>query len=254
MAIDAILGQAEKAAETQTNKVTSDKEMFLKLLITQLTYQDPLNPQEDKEFIAQLAQFTQVEELQNINSGVKDILANNEKDQLISAVNLIGARVAATGDTIVKYQVEQQSKDADGKPITDGNGDPVMETVSATLPFYYYSPYDVVSCTLSIRDATTNAIVYTEELGNKKAGVQYDYTWNGKNTAGAEVPNGAYIISFAAKNAAGATQLISSEIFGDVYSVEVLNGEHILHLKDSRQVKYTDVTVVGVPATASSTS
>jgi flagellar basal-body rod modification protein FlgD len=248
MAIDAILGQAEKAAEAATNKVTSDKEMFLKLLVAQLTYQDPLNPQEDKEFIAQLAQFTQVETLQNIDSSVKDILANNAKDQLISAVNLIGARVAATGDSITKYQIEQQATDADGEPITDGNGDPVMETVPATLPFFYYSPYDLVSCTLSIRDAATNAVVYTEELGYKQAGQQYNYTWNGKNSSGEEAANGAYIISFSAVNAAGNAQLVDSEIFGDVFSVEALDGEYILYLQDGRSVKYTEVTMVGVAA------
>ncbi|MDR2744990.1 MAG: flagellar hook assembly protein FlgD [Desulfovibrio sp.] len=250
MAIDAILGQAEKAAETQTNKVTSDKEMFLKLLVAQLTYQDPLNPQEDKEFIAQLAQFTQVEELQNINSNVQGILSNNEKNQLISAVNLIGARVAAKGDTIVKYQAQTASVDDNGDQILDANGDPVLTTTTETLPFYYSSPYAVVSCTLSIRDAGTNAIVYTEELGVKAAGTQYGYQWDGKNSAGEEVANGAYIVSFSAKDASGNSQLIDTEIFGDVFSVEVLDGNHILHLKDGRSANYTDVTMVGVASSS----
>jgi flagellar basal-body rod modification protein FlgD len=251
MAIDAILGQAEKAAETQTNKVTSDKEMFLKLLVAQLTYQDPLNPQEDKEFIAQLAQFTQVEELQNINSSVQSILSNNEKNQLINAVNLIGARVAAKGDTIIKYQAQQGSVDENGDPVLDANGDQVMETKAETLPFYYSSPYAVTSCTLSIRDASTNAIVYTEELGYKEAGTQYAYQWDGKNSAGEEAGNGAYVISFSAQDANGSSQLIDTEIFGDVFSVEVLDGDHILHLKDGRQASYTDVTLVGVASSGS---
>jgi flagellar basal-body rod modification protein FlgD len=48
-----------------------DKEAFLRLLTTQLSNQDPLNPIEDREFIAQLAQFTSLEQMQNLNKTVK---------------------------------------------------------------------------------------------------------------------------------------------------------------------------------------
>jgi hypothetical protein len=44
-----------------------DKEAFLKLLITQLQYQDPLNPMDDKDFVAQMAQFSALEQMQNMN-------------------------------------------------------------------------------------------------------------------------------------------------------------------------------------------
>jgi flagellar basal-body rod modification protein FlgD len=54
------------------------KQQFLELLVTQLRYQDPLNPSNDQEFIAQLAQFSSLESSQNIESGMDD-MANSMK-------------------------------------------------------------------------------------------------------------------------------------------------------------------------------
>lgn len=48
-----------------------DKDAFLRLLTTQLAHQDPLNPMEDQEFIAQLAQFSSLEQMQNVNENIE---------------------------------------------------------------------------------------------------------------------------------------------------------------------------------------
>lgn len=89
-------GGSNQAAATTKKNSGVGKDDFLKLLVTQLRFQDPMNPMEDKEFIAQMAQFNSLEEMQNLN---KNLAAANEFAQLTQASSLIGKTVAIKTDT-----------------------------------------------------------------------------------------------------------------------------------------------------------
>ncbi|MBR1735637.1 MAG: flagellar hook capping protein, partial [Firmicutes bacterium] len=75
MADENTLTQAIQSGQAYVNPCTQrtvssdlDKNAFLRLLTTQLQYQDPLSPMENTEFIAQMAQFTSLEQMQNLNT------------------------------------------------------------------------------------------------------------------------------------------------------------------------------------------
>ncbi|MBU9720323.1 MULTISPECIES: flagellar hook assembly protein FlgD [Bacillaceae] len=70
-----------------------DKDAFLRILIAQLQNQDPLNPMEDKEFIAQMAQFTSLEQMTNMNSNLEKFIQSQQQSQFISHSELIGKKV-----------------------------------------------------------------------------------------------------------------------------------------------------------------
>lgn len=72
---------ASASAETTEKPGALGKDAFLKLLVTQLQHQDPTKPQGDAEFIAQLAQFSSLEQLTDIAKGVEKLVANLPANQ-----------------------------------------------------------------------------------------------------------------------------------------------------------------------------
>lgn len=73
--------------ETEGKKSNDlDKDAFLRLLTTQLSNQDPLNPIEDKEFIAQLAQFSSLEQMTSLNTNLKN--SSSEMVEALDNMNL----------------------------------------------------------------------------------------------------------------------------------------------------------------------
>ncbi|MBW4083248.1 flagellar hook capping FlgD N-terminal domain-containing protein [Paenibacillus sp. S150] len=99
------------SSKKTTGDSTLGKDQFLKILITQLQNQDPMQPMEDKEFIAQMAQFTSVEQLMNISS---QLTALNQS--LGSVSGLIGKDVTWTD------AVTLQSKSGNVDSIVVSNG------------------------------------------------------------------------------------------------------------------------------------
>ena len=247
MSVDSILGAAEReAAQQKTSKTAEDKDMFLKLLVAQLQYQDPLNPQEDTEFIAQLAQFTQVEEMQKVNSTLDTMLEFEDQRMFTSAVNMLNQTVVGTGNSIRKFRADMPQYDDNGDPIMDDDDPekPLYKEEAVSDFFYYRCDFDVAEVNLVIRNAN-GVEVYSESLPAMKAGKTYSYSWDTLDNYGNEAADGYYTIYVTAKDLDNKSQLVTTEVSGKVQAVENIGGDYYLYMYDGRQVLYKEVGMVG---------
>lgn len=121
--------QENKKTEDKRNN-DLDKDAFLRLLTTQLANQDPLNPMEDREFIAQLAQFSSLEQMQNLNKTFSDNFKETHEMLKLMNENQVEADIAILKEILnIKKAMEAymgkepEIKDPEEKdPVDDGDG------------------------------------------------------------------------------------------------------------------------------------
>jgi flagellar basal-body rod modification protein FlgD len=171
------------------------KEDFLSLLIAQLQHQDPLEPTDSVEFTAQLAQFSSLEQLGNVNDNLEKLELYQASINNSQAVSFIGKEIVARGDGI---------KVTDGGPVA----------------CQFDLPGEAGSVTVSIYDAT-GEFVRTFDAPNLSAGLQA-LVWDAKDQNGNLVPDGVYRFELMAENPEGepmaATTYASGQVSGVTFS------------------------------------
>lgn len=108
---------APVAKTAPTNALGQDA--FLKILVTQMQHQDPMEPLKDTEFIGQMAQFTSLEQLTNLNKTMTQFVNNQGNSTLADYAHLIG--------TSVKWQSETASGEGIVKALSSKNGEVMAE-------------------------------------------------------------------------------------------------------------------------------
>ena len=210
-----------------------DKDSFMLLLVTQFKYQDPLNPMEDKEFIAQMAQFSSLEQLMNLNTSMKGLTDATNTQQMVNATSYIGKQVTVTGNSIGKTTNE------------------TTKEVSVTR--FRYAPADnTAGGTITIRDADNNA-VYVEELSAKNKGTTYDFVWDGKRNDGTVAGDGVYTVNLVLRDTNGDAVLSDQVVDAKVTGVVTDNGVVYLGLEGGQLMPLANVRQVALPVTTAAT-
>lgn len=182
----------------QTGNTDLGKDAFLKLLTTQLQYQDPSNPASSQDFVAQLATFSSLEQLMGANETLGAVYAALDALNDSSMASLLGTTVVARGSEFAY----------DG----EGGADLLVRM-----------PADAATATVRIYDED-GKLVYTADAGPLGEGEQ-TLTWNGEDTNGNPVGEGTYRFEIEAGDAAGntieTTELVSGRITSMDYSTGV---------------------------------
>ncbi len=212
--LDQVSSQATQTSESPNSVMGKDD--FLKLLVTQLQNQDPLNPADSTEFTAQLATFSSLEELQNINTTLSGVSTSQSILTNSQAVDYIGKRIQALGDRIY---------------LSDGQADPVEFTLSADAAGVYVRIYDQYG--EFVRDMELGA------LGSGQHGVQ----WDGLDGDGQQASDGSYQYEVIAMDVDGNLTDVTSFTTGTVSGVYYKNGTAYLVTAD-QEIALGDVVQV----------
>ena len=181
-----------KSSTTAAGATDAAADRFLKLLVTQLRNQDPLNPLDNAQVTTQLAQLSTVSGINKLNDSVAALSASFAASQYVQATALVGHDVVVPGGGKISL--------AEGK---------------AAYGIVLAAPATKVTVTIA---NAAGGIVRTLELGARPGGASM-LTWDGKSDAGAACADGAYTVSVkavAGANAVTADPLTVGRVTGIV--------------------------------------
>ncbi len=158
----------KKAATAGKGRSEMGKQDFLTLFTAQLQNQNPLDPVKNEAFVAQLAQFSQLESLTNMQTSLDALSTTMKSSRVMDSAALIGRSVAVSNGTA--------SLAASG-------------SVAASIDL----PNGASGVTVQVRDAT-GQLVQTLVAGVQPMGT-LNFAWDGTNSAGARAPAGSYTLT-----------------------------------------------------------
>ncbi len=200
--------------EQDIAKNVMGKEDFLLLLVTELKNQDPLNPLDSKETVAQLAQFSELEAIMNMSTSLERVGDMQKSLLYAQAVSLVGKNVEGTVDKV--------------KIVKRGD--------TPTIKFELEKPANI-KINIYNKDGD---LIRTIDGGDMKEGTN-DVTWDGKDSDGLYVDPGEYKYEIVATYPDGSTEDITTTLKGTVKGVEFKGTDVLLELKSGEKINLLDL-------------
>ncbi len=210
-------GAAQAALTSTTGQSSMGQSVFLTLFTTQLKNQDPTDPVKNEAFVAQLAQFSQLEATTNMAKSMANFTTTMSNTQLTTSAGLIGAKVSVP----------------DGPAILS-NAQPVQATIAL--------PNGADGVKLQVYDAK-GVLVSTQMAGAQTAG-DMPFAWGGKDDAGNALPDGNYrFVATAVSQGKNITATVST--MATVLGVsQQADKTMLLQVTGGKTIKLSDVTKV----------
>jgi flagellar basal-body rod modification protein FlgD len=177
-------------------KASLTQEDFLNLLVTQMQFQDPMNPLDNYQMAAQLAQLGTIEGINTLTQSIDVMNAYQAATAHLQVVGLIGKKVEAVGNSLILNQ---------GNPA-EGS----------------YQLSRAGRVTIDVYDSNGN-LVKTLEEGMKDTTKQR-FSWDGLNQSGQRVPDGTYSFKVKALDSRGDPISVSTGMMGVVTGISFENG------------------------------
>ncbi len=208
------------------DKTVMGKDSFMKLLVTQLSNQDPMAPSDPTQFVSQLAEFTSLEQLVGLNEGL-NILAMTQ--------------AAATSAQMVSYV---------GKEVTINDSSMYITGDDEQVGMSFELPDRATSVEITVTNSS-GEVVRTIDLGARMGG-PVNASFDGKDDHGQPLPPGTYSYEVNAIGPDGEPMEVQERSTGFVESVVFENGYPELMLSDGRKVPLGQVLKVSTPGAAES--
>ncbi len=184
------------ASSTSANKSSTSalgQQDFLNLMLAQLKNQDPTKPMDSSAFLGQLAQFSTVQGLSNLQTSFSSFASTMNSNQSLQAAALVGRSVLAPG----------------GSAMLNSGG-----SIDGAVDL----PTSAGDVTVNVYD-TSGQLIRRMPLGTQQAGLS-TFHWDGQTDAGTTAPPGVYIVAASAV-VDGASQAVNTLVTDKVNSVNI---------------------------------
>lgn len=206
--------------ETKEDHATLSRDDFMKLFVTQLQYQDPMNPMKSAEMASQVAQFNMVDLMYKNNTAMEGMASALDTSASVSAISLLGHGV--------EYQGSELYLGKDGPS-----------------PFYIQAPDEgIASGKVTIKDSS-GRVIKDIDLEAAEPGTKIRLDWDGTDLQGNELPEGTYHVSIEAQDLIGNDIDIQTLTTGIVSGIDhSQDGLPRILIKDGPILNFNDIKSV----------